>query len=477
MLFNTIDYALFFPAVVCLYFLIPHRFRWVLLLAASYYFYMCWKAEYIILIIASTLVDYVAAKQMFQAQSQRGKRLWLGASLLSNLGMLFTFKYFNFFTSSIHDALASVNIFYEDPVFQLMLPVGISFYTFQTLSYTIDVYRGEREPENHLGIFAVYVSFFPQLVAGPIERSTRLIPQFFEKHEFDYDRVVSGLRQMLWGLFMKMVVADRAGIYVDAIYNNQEHHNGVSLLLATFMFAFQIYGDFAGYSHIAIGSARVMGFDLMENFRKPYFSASVREFWGRWHISLSTWFRDYVYIPLGGNRVVKWRWYYNLFITFLISGLWHGANWTFVIWGALHGGYLVFALMTKDIREGIKTRIFGKRGSGIQKTLEVLTTFALVCLAWIFFRANTVTDAFEIVGKVLTPSGSLFFEEASQVLYPLLMIGLLLTVEFYEEIGGKRIAFFQNRYGWVRHVSYAMVVLMIILFGVLDAGQFIYFQF
>jgi alginate O-acetyltransferase complex protein AlgI len=356
-LFNSIEFLLFFPVVVAIYFATPQRYRWALLLAASYYFYASWKPEYLLLIIASTLVDYGCGLRMGSIAGKARRKKWLLVSLTSNLGLLFAFKYFNFFNESARAVFDRFNIFYDVPAFDLLLPVGISFYTFQTLSYSIDVYRGRQRPERHLGIFALYVSFFPQLVAGPIERSTHLLPQFFQPHRFEYDRVTSGLRLVLWGFFKKVVVADRLALYVNAVYNDPSAHTGPTILLATYFFAFQIYCDFSGYSDIAIGTARVMGYDLMQNFRRPYFARSISEFWSRWHISLSTWFRDYLYIPLGGNRVPRWRWYVNLFAVFLISGLWHGANWTFVVWGALHGTYLIVGLVTSDARERFWQRL------------------------------------------------------------------------------------------------------------------------
>ncbi|MCE7945771.1 MAG: MBOAT family protein, partial [Chlorobi bacterium CHB1] len=312
MLFHSLEFIIFFPVVVAIYFLAPLRFRQFFLLLASYYFYMCWKAEYAVLILLSTGIDYVAALHMHKT-SGRG------------------------------------NIFYEFPLFDILLPVGISFYTFQTLSYTIDVYRSEKTPERNFIKFALYVTFFPQLVAGPIERSTRLLPQFDHEHKFDANRVVSGLRLMLWGFFKKLVIADRLALYVNEVYNNPADYTGLPVIIATYFFAFQIYCDFSAYSDIAIGAARVLGFDLMKNFRQPYLAQSIGEFWKRWHISLSTWFRDYLYIPLGGNRVSRLRWYVNLMAVFLISGLWHGANWTFVVWGALHGSYFVLSLLTQKL--------------------------------------------------------------------------------------------------------------------------------
>jgi len=319
MQFNSIEFLVFFFIVVVFYFSIPYRFRWILLLAASYYFYMCWRPEYIILIIASTLVDYIAGLKMGGIESKPRRKKYLIISLMINLGLLFSFKYFNFFNDSLRILFSRYNMLYRVPSFNILLPVGISFYTFQTLSYTIDVYRGERRPERHLGIFALYVAFFPQLVSGPIERSKRLLPQFYKRFDFDYKRLTHGLRLMLWGFFQKVVIADRLAIVVDHVYNNPSEHTSTAFIIATYFFAFQIYCDFAGYTDIARGAAKILGYELMLNFQRPYFAKSIRDFWRRWHISLTSWFRDYLYIPLGGNRVVKWRWYYNLFIVFFIS--------------------------------------------------------------------------------------------------------------------------------------------------------------
>jgi len=348
MLFNSLEFLFFFPTVVLLYFLTPYKYRWIILLIASYIFYMAWRAEYALLLVISTLIDYFCSLMMgrYPEEEKQKRKPFLYLSLISNLGILFTFKYFNFFSASFTSLLKSLGYDYAAPAFSLLLPMGISFYTFQTMSYTIDVYHSRLKPEKHLGVFALFVTFFPQLVAGPIERAGNLLEQLKVDHKFSYANVIAGLQLMAWGFFKKIVIADNLAIMVNNVYNNPTQYTGVSLILATVFFAFQIYCDFSAYSDIAIGSAQVMGFTLMQNFNRPYFSKTIGEFWNRWHISLFTWFRDYLYIPLGGNRVVKWRWYYNLFITFLVSGFWHGANWTFIVWGALHGFYLVFANIT-----------------------------------------------------------------------------------------------------------------------------------
>ena len=478
MLFNSIQYLIFFPIVVGLYFAIPHRYRWVLLLGASYYFYMSWKPEYIILIIISTLIDYYAGLQMGRTADKAKRKRFLILSLLSNLGILFGFKYFNFFNDSLRTIFNQFNIFYNVPAFEVLLPVGISFYTFQTLSYSIDVYRGQKKPETHLGIFALYVAFFPQLVAGPIERSTQLLPQFYKQYEFDYQRVTDGLKLMAWGFFKKIVIADRLAVVVDTVYNNPTEHTGIPLIIATYFFAFQIYCDFSGYSDIAIGSAQILGFDLMQNFRQPYFAKSVAEFWQRWHISLSTWFRDYLYIPLGGNRVSQGRWYSNLMIVFLVSGLWHGANWTFVIWGGLHGLYLLCSLWTKSFRAKIGDTFQGKRLARRYKYVQVLITFHLVVFAWIFFRANSVTDAIYIASNLLHFSlqpidiGLSTFE----LIVVIMAILIMEFVHLVQREGSAR-RMLATQPVWFRWSVYYALVFSILMFGKFGINEFIYFQF
>ena len=362
MLFNSFAFVIFFIVVLFLYYSIPKQYRWMLLLAGSYFFYMCWKVEYIVLIIASTLIDYLVGLRLSKTENSSTRTLLLVISILTNLGILFTYKYMNFFGENINflanylaNAYASqygMSAHAQYPLLKLLLPVGISFYTFQSMSYTIDVYRRVTTPEKHLGYFAVYVSFFPQLVAGPIERSNHLLPQFREDRQATSAEMVAGLRLMLWGAFKKIVIADQISVVVNTVYETPQEYSGPFLLLATFFFAMQIYCDFSGYSDIAIGCAKTMGFDLMTNFRRPYFASSLGEFWRRWHISLSTWFRDYVYFPLGGNRVAPWAVYLNILTVFIISGLWHGAAWTFIIWGLIHGLILVAERLIAQLRGG-----------------------------------------------------------------------------------------------------------------------------
>ena len=488
MLFNSLQFVVFFPIVIILYFIIPHNKRWILLLIASYYFYMCWKVDYIILIMISTLIDYVCSNKMSKINEKPKRKKWLLISIFSNLGILFGFKYFNFFSQNIQTLFDNYNIFFEMPFFNVLLPVGISFYTFQTLSYTIDVYNNKTTAQKHLGVFAVYVSFFPQLVAGPIERSNHLLPQFFKKHDFNYLRVKAGFQKMLWGFFKKIVIADNLAILVDGVYNNVDNYSGLTLIVATIFFTFQIYCDFSGYSDIAIGTAKVMGFELRENFKRPYFSKSIREFWQRWHITLSTWFRDYVYIPLGGNRTVKWKWYYNLIITFLVSGLWHGANWTFVIWGALHGSFLIFAIIFAQPKEKIN-QFIKNRNIFLNKIFDVSITFILVAFAWIFFRSNNINDAIYVVSNLnLNVAGllnldelsmqfrglGLFKEDIIKCMFLILMLCLYSTYERSEDVWKK----LQKKPRWIRWSIYYILV-----YGILfvaphsNVNNFIYFQF
>ena len=448
-------------------------------MAASYYFYMCWKMEYIFLIIASTLIDYFAGLKMEKViRSKRVKYLLL--SLAANLGLLFTFKYFNFFNGALRTTFQHFNIVYQMPNLRVLLPVGISFYTFQTLSYSIDVFRGERKAEHHLGIFALYVAFFPQLVAGPIERSTRLLPQFFKKHQFDYQRLVDGFILMVWGFFKKIVIADRVAVVVNHVYNNVPDYNGISFLIASYCFALQIYCDFSGYSDIAIGSAKIMGYDLMKNFDRPYFAKSIHEFWKRWHISLSTWFRDYLYISLGGNRVSKLRWYFNLMATFLLSGMWHGANWTFLIWGGLHGSYLIISILTQTLRQKVSSFFFPKENSVFKKIFKVLVTFHLVLFGWIFFRANSLSDALYILKKIFFSFDTNLMNyglDGPQWYAALLAVSLLIIVHFAERRRTLS-AIIQSQPTMLRWGYCFLLSIGVVVLGYYDQSlQFIYFQF
>ncbi len=389
MLFNSVEFLLFFPIVTILYFLTPHNLRWFVLLLASCIFYMFFIPVYILILIFTIIIDYVAGIMI--EQTEKHKKKFLILSIIANVGVLAIFKYFNFLAVNIN-SVADKDIV---PLLNIILPIGLSFHTFQAMSYTIEVYRGNQKAERHFGIYALYVMFYPQLVAGPIERPQNILPQFRVKHKFNIDLLYSGLRLMLWGLFKKVVVADRLSIYVDAVYNDPTtYSNYLNIFIAFIFFSIQIYCDFSGYSDIAIGAARVMGIDLMVNFNRPYLSKNIREFWTRWHISLSTWFRDYFYIPLGGNRVKKSRLYFNIAIVFLLSGLWHGANWTFVVWGGLHA---VFIIATTAFG-----KYFFKKSNFINNIVSTLITFSVVTIAWVFFRASNFNEAFLLLKNLFT---------------------------------------------------------------------------
>lgn len=490
MLFNSVEFLIFFPIVVIAYFLCPPRYRWALLLAASYLFYAAWRFEYALLLLLSTVVDYYAARAMGRVPDQAGRRTYLLLSLVVNLGLLFTFKYFNFFNESVRGLFSLFNVEYEFAGLRVLLPVGISFYTFQSLSYIFDVYRGKLAPEPHFGIFALYVAFFPQLVAGPIERATHMLPQFHVQHFFKEAQVNSGLRLMLWGMFKKVVIADRLAVYVNQVYNHPTDYPGWPLLLATYFFAFQIYCDFSGYSDIAVGAARVLGFDLMENFRQPYVARSVAGFWRRWHISLSTWFRDYLYIPLGGNRVASWRWYLNLTIVFLVSGLWHGAKWTFVIWGALHAFFILAEIGLGRLSLWLLRRRGRTTDTLLPNWAKIVLTFHLVLFSWIFFRANSLPDAWFIVRNLWQTGDSAFTTaifapwQAAGVADPWLEMGLavglivvLELIQWFERYIATMERTFIGNPRWLRWAAYVAMAVAIANLGAAIDTPFIYFQF
>ncbi len=486
MSFNSIHFLIFFPVVAAIYFILPFRYRWIWLLGASYYFYMSWRPEYALLLIISTLVDYVAGRAIFASRNQARRRVFLMMSLAANFGLLFVFKYFNFFNGALRDLCAWLHLPYAVPGVDVLLPVGISFYTFQTLSYTFEVYLGRKEAETHLGIFALYVVYFPQLVAGPIERPQRLLPQLKQDRVFDYDRVTRGLRLMLWGMFKKVVIADRLAIVVNQVYGQPADYGGLALVAGTVFFAFQIYCDFSGYSDIAIGAARVMGVHLMKNFDRPYLAQSIREFWGRWHISLSTWFRDYVYIPLGGNRRGFKQWQWNILLTFVLSGLWHGANWTFIVWGGLHGFYYLVSSWTAGFRARVIRACRLERFPGLLRGLSVVTTFTLVCLSWIFFRADTLGDAFFIIfriGQGITSPLVFDLKQPGYIGLPLtefiFSLGLILLLMAVQVLQGRGPVqdLFCRQPAWVRWPVYMALALIIMNLGISEEIPFIYFQF
>jgi alginate O-acetyltransferase complex protein AlgI len=480
MLFNSLEFAIFFPLVTGIFFLLSQRWRVHWLLAASCFFYMAFIPAYILILFITILIDYFAGIYLERVQDKKNKKALLWVSILSTCTVLFIFKYYGFFTGSFVGLAGLFGWHLSRHVVSIVLPIGLSFHTFQSLSYVIEVYRGNQKAERNFVVYATYVMFFPQLVAGPIERPQNLLHQFWERHDFNYVNVTSGLKRMAWGFFKKLVVADRLALYVNDIYSAPRSFNGLQLSIATFFFAYQIYCDFSGYSDIAIGAAEVMGFRLMENFRTPYYSLSVSEFWRRWHISLSTWFKDYVYVPLGGNRVSKGRHIINLLITFSVSGLWHGANWTYVIWGFLNGLYLVFGWLTKDWRDRFFAAVGLPVETAVRKVLMLSTTFLLTCFAWIVFRARNMTDAAYVFTHLA--SGWNFHHIATEQFWmrqmPVAVAGILVLeigqlwsseVSVPSLIGKMPIA--------ARWAIYASFVMAVLMFGVYKQMQFIYFQF
>lgn len=487
MLFNSIEFLIFFPVVTILYFLIEHKYRWILLLIASCYFYMAFRPIYILILAFTIVIDYYAGILIEQSKDRR-KKWFLILSIVANVGVLAIFKYYNFFASVLNTTFDT-----HSPLLNILLPVGLSFHTFQAMSYTFEVYRGNQKAERHFGIYALYVMFYPQLVAGPIERPQNILHQFYIKHNFNYDLAKSGLLLMTWGMFKKVVIADRLAIFVNQVFDHSTDYSGPSVITAAIFFSFQIFCDFSGYSDIAIGSAQVMGFTLMKNFDRPYSSKSISEFWRRWHISLSTWFRDYLYIPLGGNRVSKPRAYMNLFIIFLVSGLWHGANWNYIIWGALHGFYLIFAIVT------LKPRTFLISATGIGKlpwlngALQRFTTFVLVSFAWIFFRADyleieVMWNLVKSVGKGWPTLQEFFTTEyfmdyicmgqRRRVFFT--AVALIIFMELVHQFQADRSVrkTISGQSGLVRWSCYVVFILAILYMGVYDnTPQFIYFQF
>lgn len=488
MLFNSLEFALFFPIVTILFFLLPHRFRWALLLLASCFFYMFFKPVYILILIATILIDYYAAIYIARQVEKKHRKLLLLVSIVANVGILVVFKYYNFLAGNLQIVLDSLHKNGHIPLLNMLLPIGLSFHTFQAMSYTIEVYRGNQKPERHLGIYALYVMFYPQLVAGPIERPQNVLHQFHEYKKFNYENMRSGLVLMAWGLFKKVVIADRLALFVNHVYGTTYKYHGVPLIIATVFFSFQIFCDFSGYSDIARGSARCMGFELMENFNRPYMSRSISEFWQRWHISLSTWFRDYVYIPLGGNRRGTARWCLNIMIVFIISGVWHGANWTFLIWGFLNGAYLVIEYFLR--------KIF-KQTQGTENAflafLYRAKVFFLIMLAWVFFRAKDLSQAMYVVKNMFVGVPTqlkqillnehfsrlkLLYIDNSLSTFTIAVLALALLVithfrlkamEFDRWLTAKPV--------YIRWSAYYLLVVSFATLGVFNKSEFIYFQF
>lgn len=488
MLFNSLEFALFFPVVTILFFLLPHRFRWMLLLAASCFFYMFFKPVYILILVFTIVIDYFAGIWIARQQDKKKRKVLLLLSIASNVGVLAVFKYYNFITINLNDAFQAVHQGSPIPLLHILLPIGLSFHTFQAMSYTIEIYRGNQEPERHFGIYALYVMFYPQLVAGPIERPQNILHQFHEVKHFDYGNMRSGLLQIAWGLFKKVVIADRLALFVNQVYGDPTGYTGLPLIMATVFFAFQIYCDFSGYSDIALGTARCMGFNLMTNFNKPYTATGIGEFWQKWHISLSTWFRDYVYIPLGGNRVSKFRWYVNILIVFVLSGIWHGANWTFVVWGLLHGLYL------------IGERLFSKPGRRQDRPMSLpatlfrrLIVFILVSFAWIFFRSDSLGGAFYVVrhlfvgipGQVREIAANLHFarlrllylgQSLTELMIAAAVLSFLLIIQ-WQQRNQSIDQWLQTKPKMFRWSFYYGLPLSFICLSIFNNSEFIYFQF
>ncbi|WP_296382662.1 MBOAT family O-acyltransferase [Winogradskyella sp.] len=489
MLFNSIDFAIFFPIVFVIYWIVSGKLkiRNIVVLISSYIFYGWWDWRFLFLIAISTLVDFYVGKKLSITENKITRKKLLFISLAVNLGFLFYFKYTNFFIDTFVESFKLFGKTLEVSTLNIILPVGISFYTFQTLSYTIDIYRKRFKPTDDLIAFSAFVAFFPQLVAGPIERASHLLPQFFKTYKFNYALVKSGLLLMAFGLFKKMVIADRAALYVNEVYNNPSNYEGVETIMATVLFAFQIYCDFSGYSDIAIGAARTMGFDLMKNFDSPYLSKSITEFWRRWHISLSTWFRDYVYIPLGGSRKGEFRTYFNLFLVFLVSGLWHGAAMTFVIWGAIHGIIIVIEKAISKNKERVFRKLNINKENISNRLVFVFINFVIVCFAWVFFRANSFADSKLIVAGFFNNNFDALFGDEIYLIglqdneFKLLIfaiIGLVVVERFHRKRSLVKIL---NQQALLfRWSVYVLIALFIMIFGVYgdnNISEFIYFQF
>lgn len=480
MLFNSIDFAIFLPAVFVLYWFVTHKslkLQNVLIVIASYLFYGWWDWRFLSLILFSTLIDYSVGLLLSKEVNLLKRKVLLWTSILMNLGFLGFFKYYNFFLDNFISAFSIFGMELNANSLNIILPVGISFYTFQTLSYTIDVYRKKLEPTKDVISFAAFVSFFPQLVAGPIERATHLLPQFYKKRNFDYAAATDGMRQILWGLFKKIVIADNCAIFANEIFNNSDAHGGSTLLLGALFFTFQIYGDFSGYSDIAIGTSRLFGFNLRQNFAFPYFSRDIAEFWRRWHMSLSTWFRDYLYIPLGGSRGSTWMKIRNTFIIFIVSGFWHGANWTFIVWGALNALYFLPLMLTNNNRRNLDVVAMDRIFPSVREFVGISVTFGLTVLAWIFFRAENIEHALSFIHGLF--SKSLFQIPSILPKTILLVTCLFMMVEWFGRKQQYAIENIGKRFGTTaRWCMYVVLILSIYFLGNFSESiEFIYFQF
>lgn len=483
MLFNSIDFAIFLPIVFILYWFVCFKnlkLQNLLIVVASYVFYGWWDYRFLSLIFFSTILDYSLGLAIASSSDSRKRKLMLILSLCANLGLLGFFKYYNFFAENFAEAFTFFGHPFKVGSLKIILPVGISFYTFQTLSYTIDVYRRKLEPTKDFISFLAFVSFFPQLVAGPIERASNLLPQFFKKRQFNYGEAVDGMRQILWGLFKKVVIADNCAEYANLIFNNSQNYSGSTLFLGAVLFAFQIYGDFSGYSDIAIGTSRLFGFNLMQNFAFPYFSRDIAEFWRRWHISLSTWFRDYLYIPLGGSRGGIMMQLRNTFIIFIVSGFWHGANWTFIAWGAVNAAFFIPLLLTKNNRKNLGTIGDNKNLALIKDLALMLVTFIITCLAWIFFRAENMSHAMQIFDTIF--SASLFkipfVNSKGNLLFLLILISFFVIIEWFGRKNKHALEMLGKwKYRALRWGFYIILISIMGMFMQTEETPFIYFQF
>ena len=482
MLFNSINFAIFLPLVFILYWFATNgkvRTQNVLLLCSSYFFYASWDYRFLFLLIFSTLLDYLTGIKIYESMDHNLKKFWLWLSIGINLGFLGVFKYYNFFASSFADGLSLLGITADLGTLQIVLPVGISFYTFHGLSYVIDIYKDRIKPERNFIDYSVFVSFFPLLVAGPIERATHLLPQILKKREFNYLKAVDGLKQILWGLFKKIVIADNCAEYANIIFNNSDQYSGSTLVLGALFFTFQIYGDFSGYSDIALGTARLFGIELLRNFAFPYFSRDMAEFWRRWHISLSSWFRDYLYIPLGGSKGGLWSKVRNTFIIFLVSGFWHGANWTFIVWGFLNALYVLPSIIFNTNRNNLDIVAQGKYLPTVKEFLSIAITFMLTVFAWIFFRANNVHHAIQYIGEIF--SSSLWaiprFPGFARAMMILFLTSIFLSVEWFGR--ERQYAIAQLGETWNKPLRWSLyyTIIFAILYFAGKEQQFIYFQF
>lgn len=490
MIFNSLIYLLFISIVVIAYYIFPVRIRWIWLLLASIGYYLSFIPVFIFLLSGLIFINYFLAKWLAKIPEERNRSLFIFVVIL-NILILVVFKYFNILFPGNQMHLYNIDFFFHaDPVDKMILPLGLSYLTFTLLSYHIEIKRKNIQPENHFGYFSLYLIFFPKIAQGPIEKPQHLIPQLHEDHIFNYSMVAEGLKLMLWGYFKKLVVADRLAIYVNAVYNNNELHNGASLIIATIFFAFQIYADFSGYTDIALGSARLFGFNLTNNFRRPYFATSIKDFWNRWHITFSTWLRDYIFLPLAYyfSKKMKKQKYFSIpaekwiylivsITTFAICGIWHGVGWNYLFWGVLFGIYLTYSNWTKDLHKSIRKRFHVRKTSNYYIFFKILTTFILVLFAWVFFRADSFTEAINIIRKILTSTGPIFYHSYYDFVYALIGIISLIAIDLKSEYFNESWSILNNKNPIVRITGIVITVLAILLIGVLGGSQFIYFQF